>query len=52
MEIHGGVVKILLLFRIVCGFNLDMEKAIIYTGTQGSYYGATTEMVSNAQGKW
>jgi hypothetical protein len=29
-----------------------MEKAIIYTGTQGSYYGATTEMVSNAQGKW
>lgn len=52
MEINEVVVTVLMLFRFVSGFNIDVEKAIIYTGTQGSYYGATTELVTNAQGKW
>ncbi|XP_061185944.1 integrin alpha-4-like [Saccostrea echinata] len=46
------VVKLMIFLRFVSGFNIDVEQALIYTGTPGSYYGATTELVSNAQGKW
>ncbi|XP_061185815.1 integrin alpha-4-like [Saccostrea echinata] len=46
------IVAKLIFLRFVSGFNIDVEQALIYTGTPGSYYGATTELVSNAQGKW
>ncbi|XP_062600471.1 integrin alpha-4-like [Saccostrea cucullata] len=46
------VVKLMIFFRFVSGFNIDVEQALIYTETAGSYFGATTELVSNAQGKW
>ena len=37
------IVKFLIFFPFASGFNLDVERAIVYQGPQGSYYGATTE---------
>lgn len=46
------LVKLLIFVPFGYGFNVDVEKAIVYTGTPGSYYGATTEMLTNLEGNW
>uniref|UniRef100_K1Q7K3 Integrin alpha-4 n=1 Tax=Magallana gigas TaxID=29159 RepID=K1Q7K3_MAGGI len=46
------LVKLLIFVPFGYGFNVDVEKAIVYTGTPGSYYGATTEMLTNVEGNW
>lgn len=46
------LIRLLIFVRFVAGFNVDVERAIVYKGTEGSYYGATTEMLSNSEGNW
>lgn len=46
------LVKLLIFVPFGYGFNVDVEKAIVYQGTPGSYYGATTEMLKNSEGNW
>lgn len=46
------LVKLLIFVLFGYGFNVDVEKVIVYMGILGLYYGVMIEMLINFEGNW